>query len=107
MKTLILAAALLASGCATITNGTEQTLNFDTQPGQVCHITRSGVALGTVGTDSQTITIQRSGDPLHVECGESVQVIEPNINAAGYTSIFWLDFGLIDFISGALWEYKL
>jgi len=107
MKTLILAAALLASGCATITNGTEQTLNFSPPSGQVCNVTRSGVAIGTVGTDSPAITIRRSRDPLVVECEESVQVIEPNINAAGYTSIFWLDFGLVDFITGALWEYKL
>jgi len=107
MKTLILAAAMLASGCATITNGTEQTLQFDTQPGQVCNITRSGEALGTVGADSPTITVQRSSAPLNVECEDSVQIIESSINAAGYTSIMWLDFGLVDFITGALWEYKL
>ncbi len=106
MKTLIIAAALLASGCATITNGTEQTLNFKPQPGQICHISRAGEAIGTVGADAPSITIRRSSESLRVDCGDVVEILEPKINPAGYTSIMWIDFGLVDFITGALWEIK-
>lgn len=105
MKTAILTMALLASGCATITNGTSQDITFAMPEHQVCAVSRVDGILGSVQTSAPTITVQRSRDPITLDCGDSVTVYEPSINAAGYTSIGLIDFGLVDFATGALWQY--
>lgn len=105
MKTAIIA-ALVLSGCATITNGTQQTITFAPPEHQVCAVTRVDGILGSVQTSAPTITVQRSRHPITLNCGDSVTVYTPEINAAGYTSIGLIDFGLVDFATGALWQYN-
>lgn len=105
MKTLIVA-TLALSGCATITNGTKQDITFNPPTERVCAVSRVDGVLGSVQTSSPTIAVERNRHPITLDCGDSVTVYEPAINAAGYTSIGLIDFGLVDFATGALWEYK-
>lgn len=105
MKTLIIA-TLALSGCATITNCTRQNITFEPPAHQVCAVSRVDGILGSVQASSPTITIERNRYPITLDCGDSVTVYTPEINAAGYTSIGLIDFGLIDSITGAMWEYK-
>ena len=104
MKTAIIA-ALALSGCATITNGTRQDITFNPPPNQVCAVSRLDGVLGSVQASSPTLTVQRNKHPITLDCGDSVTVYTPEINAAGYTSIGLIDFGLVDFATGALWSY--
>lgn len=104
MKTLIIA-TLALSGCATITNGTRQDITFAVPEHQVCAVSRVDGILGSVQASSPTITVERNRHPITLDCGDSVTVYEPSINAAGYTSIGLIDFGLVDFATGALWSY--
>lgn len=106
MKTAILTMALLASGCATITNGTQQTITFAPPEHQVCAVSRVDGVLGSVQASAPTITVERNRHPITLDCGGSVTVYKPSINAAGYTSIGLIDFGLVDFATGALWSYE-
>ncbi len=105
MKTAIIA-ALVLSGCATITNGTRQDITFAVPEHQVCAVSRVDGVLGSVQASSPTITVERNRHPITLVCGDSVTVYTPEINAAGYTSIGLIDFGLVDFATGALWEYE-
>ena len=105
MKPAIIAAALLASGCATITNGTQQDITFAVPEHQVCAVSRVDGILGSVQASAPTLTVERNRHPITLDCGDSVAVYEPSINAAGYTSIGLIDFGLVDFATGALWSY--
>lgn len=104
MKTAIIS-ALILSGCATITNGTRQDITFAPPEHQVCAVTRVDGFLGSVQADTPTLTVERNRHPITLDCGGSVTVYEPSINAAGYTSIGLIDFGLVDFATGALWSY--
>lgn len=107
MKTpLALLAAITISGCATITNGTSQEITFTPPANQVCAVSRVDGVLGSVQASTPTLTVKRSNDPITLDCGDSVTVYTPEINAAGYTSIGLIDFGLVDFATGALWEYS-
>lgn len=99
-------AALVLSGCATITNGTQQTITFAPPEHQVCAVTRVDGFLGSVQANAPTLTVDRNRQPITLDCGDSVTVYEPEINAAGYTSIGLIDFGLVDSLTGAMWEYK-
>jgi len=57
-----------ALGCATITTGTTQPINFDSEPQQAeCTLTREGVTLGTVTTPAP-LTIKRHASTIHVVC---------------------------------------
>ncbi len=60
--------ASLLTGCATITTGTTQPINIDSEPQAAdCTLSREGVALGTVTTPAP-ITIKRHASTIHVVC---------------------------------------
>lgn len=52
------------------------------------------------------VTVKRSQKPLHVACGERVTEYEPEITAAGWLDIIFVDFGVSGRLSGALWGYS-
>jgi hypothetical protein len=105
MKLLMMLVVLSLSGCATITKGTEQDISFPAEQGKFCEVYRGDALLGTFGPEPKTITVSRKREPITVDCGDTLKVLEPSINAAGYTSIMWFDFGLVDYLTGAMWEY--
>lgn len=102
---LAIIAALALSGCASITHGTKQEITFNPPEHQVCAVSRADGILGSVQASSPTLTVERSSDLITLDCGDSVTVYEPSINAAAYTSMMWIDFGLVDFATGAAWTY--
>lgn len=56
------------AGCATITTGTTQPINFDSDPQQAeCTVTRGGETLGTVTTPAP-LTIKRHASTIQVVC---------------------------------------
>jgi hypothetical protein len=105
LKYVALIALLAMTGCATITNGTEQEISFPAEEGKFCEVYRGDSLLGTFGTEPKTITVRRKREPITVDCGDTLTVLEPSITVAGYTSIMWIDFGIVDYLTGAMWEY--
>ena len=103
MKTAIIA-ALALTGCASITHGTKQDITFDPPPQQVCYITQGSTMIASIA-ETQTISVARSKEPITVDCGNEKKVYASEVNAAAYTSMMWLDFGLVDFATGAAWTY--
>jgi uncharacterized protein YceK len=71
MKTLIsaLALALGLSGCATIMEGTTQSVTITTAPpGAHCTIDREGARVGEVSATPGSIQLNKSGKDLAVTC---------------------------------------
>lgn len=63
------AISLVIGGCATVTTGTTQPINIDSDPqGAECTLTREGQTLATVTTPKQSLTIKRHAATLHVAC---------------------------------------
>jgi hypothetical protein len=64
----ILGAAWLLAGCATVTTGTTQPINIDSEPQQaMCTLMREGQELGTVTTPAP-LTIKRHASTIQVIC---------------------------------------
>lgn len=103
MKATIAALALVAlSGCATITSGTTQTITVQTDT--PCTATR-GDQTATVTPEWPRLTVGKGNDPITLVCGTKTATLDPSVSAAGWTSIVWLDFGIVDSLTGALWAY--
>ncbi|MFC1681823.1 hypothetical protein ACFL1S_08640 [Pseudomonadota bacterium] len=60
---------LLASGCATVTKGTDQEVTVTTDPeGARCTLTREGAILAVIDPTPGTITVQKSKKNVSVSC---------------------------------------
>jgi hypothetical protein len=59
----------VASACATIVEGTEQTVAVNTEPsGAACSLTRAGTEIGTVDPTPGELTVGKSRHPIAVAC---------------------------------------
>ena len=109
-------AAVLAitslGGCASITQGTTQTMIFSIDPPQArCTLTRDGEGeLGTVSASRNTITVGKDKDDIIVTCKaegfetKTMRVVS-STQAAGVVGGVFLDLGITDMITGAMWKY--
>lgn len=112
-KTLLFSAALLGlTGCASITKGTTQTLIFNLEPVEAkCSITRDGDGeLGTITGRNNTITVGKDKDDIIVKCNAPAHAsktirIASSAEAAGIVGGLFLDLGVVDMITGAMWSY--
>jgi hypothetical protein len=73
MKTLLVLLAtgfaLLLSGCATITKGTQQTITISTDPtGAVCNLTRDAKPLAVVNPTPGSIPIEKAMGQISILC---------------------------------------
>lgn len=99
----IIAVAYWLAGCATITTGTNQTITVETD--KPCEL-RSGRDSTTVTPERKTVLVAKSNRDIVVDCGETnVATIKPEVSSAGLMSVLWLDFGIVDTLSGAMWQY--
>jgi hypothetical protein len=65
---VILGGAWLLAGCATVTTGTSQPINIDSEPQAAeCTLLREGQTLGTITTPAP-LTIKRHASTIHVVC---------------------------------------
>lgn len=101
-----LAVILLASGCATVTNGTKQTIALDLPKDEVCLLTSKSGTKISVQRPQVEVEVERDSSILTLHCGSKTENYVPSVNKAGMTSIVLIDFGLVDYATGALWEYK-
>ena len=99
------------TGCASITQGTSQTLSFKLDPKEAkCVLSRTGEGeLGSVGAASNTIQVQKDKDDILVQCTapgyqQKTSRIVSAASTAGVTGVL-LDFGITDMITGAMYAY--
>ncbi len=109
---LALVGALGFSGCASITQGTSQTLIFSVEPKSArCTLTREGDGeLGSISATRNTVTVSKDKDDIVVACRadgyeDKTMRIVSSAQAAGIVGGAFLDLGITDLITGAMWKY--
>lgn len=114
MKKLLLTIALapLFVGCASITKGTSQTLIFNIEPTEArCTLTRDGDGeIGSISSRNNSVTVGKDKDDIVVKCTapgyaqKTLRLVSSAETAAVVGGIF-LDLGVTDLITGAMWSY--
>jgi hypothetical protein len=92
-------------GCASITQGTTQTISII--PKQTCVAkTHDGSEVGS--TDSNgAILVHKSKNPIVIECKDKQpKTIESKISKVAAVGAVLLDGGLVDMLTGAMWMYE-
>lgn len=99
------------TGCASITQGTSQTLSFKLEPKETkCVLNRVGDGeLGSISASSSTILVHKDKDDIIVQCTapgytQKTTRIVSGATTAGVTGVL-LDFGITDMITGAMYAY--
>jgi hypothetical protein len=106
------AAVVVMSGCASITQGTSQTMIFNLEPKEVtCIASRDGDGqIGSITTSNNTLTVSKDKDDIVVACKASghkpktVRLVS-STQAAGVVGGIFLDLGVVDMMTGAMWKY--
>lgn len=69
---LLLVAAVIAPGCATVTQGTSQEVEIATDPpGAKCNIEKNGIRIGTVLKTPGIVHVEKGGNSIGVNCSLS------------------------------------
>lgn len=107
----LLVAALVASGCASITDGTTQTIIVPLTPKEAsCSVVRNDVELGTITGTQQTITVSKGARDILLHCKApgylpKVARLVSTTQTEGMMSFLFLDLGITDMVTGAMWKY--
>jgi hypothetical protein len=98
-------------GCASITDGTSQTLIFNLTPTDtICQATRDGAELGSVTGKQNTLTVSKGAKDIIVSCKATgyvskTQRLVSSTQTSGVVGGAFLDLGITDMITGAMWKY--
>ena len=101
----------LFSGCASITDGTSQTIAFNLSPKETrCVVSREGTSLGTINGRQNTLTVGKGARDLVVQCSaegheDVTHRLVSKTQTSGVVGGFFLDLGITDMITGAMWKY--
>lgn len=107
----ILLGLLTIGGCATVLDGTSQSMRVNSSPrSAVCEATRQGEVLGSTSASSPVLQLTKSRHDILLTCSalgyETASAIIPSsASSSGVASIFVFDLGITDYITGALNEY--
>jgi hypothetical protein len=108
---LTLGSLVFFSGCATVTQGTQQAISFKLEPKDtICEVSRVGDGkLGRVSSSSSTLFVGKDKDDIIVVCNaagyeQSTTKVVSGATGAGVTGVL-LDFGITDMITGAMYRY--
>lgn len=114
MRTLftIFAGVTFLTGCASITQGTSQTLIFNIEPKEArCIVTRDGDGqIGVVSPSQNTLQVSKDKDDIIVSCRAEgyksfALKIASSASGAGIGGGIFLDLGIVDLATGAMWKY--
>jgi len=109
-KVLVLLTAALLIGCATIVEGTDQTINVQLSPDTAtCQISQKGSIIATVGNGIDQVSIPKSRKDLLFSCsadGYQKQNLTIESSATGWGVLgCFLDLCITDYSTGALNKY--
>ena len=101
------------SGCASNTQGTSQTIIFNLEPETaVCVAKRDGEGeIGTITAKNNSLQVSKDKDDIIIKCtaagykNKSVRMVS-STQAAGVIGGAFLDLGITDMLTGAMWKYE-
>ena len=114
MKTILpaLLVAVFATGCASITKGTSQTLVFNLDPQETrCTLSRDGDGeIGSINARNNTVTVGKDKDDILVKCqaeghAQKITRLVSSADTAGVVGGVFIDLGITDMVTGAMWQY--
>ncbi len=107
-----IAALVSTFGCASITQGTSQTIAFNLDPSDTkCDLSRDGEGqIGSISSKNNTLSTGKDKDDIIVKCSapghkQKVVRVKSSTQAAGVVGGIFLDLGITDMITGAMWKY--
>ena len=109
----LLVSSGLVIGCASITQGTSQTILFNLEPETaVCIAKRDGEGeIGTITANNNSLQVSKDKDDIIIKCkaqgykNKSVRMVS-STQAAGVIGGAFLDLGITDMLTGAMWKYE-
>ncbi len=108
----VLPLAVLVCSCASITQGTSQTIIFNLEPkGATCTATRDGDGeIGSLSATNNTLKVSKDKDDIVVKCNASgykqkVIRLVSKTQTAGVVGGAFIDLGITDMVTGAMWAY--
>ena len=109
----LLVSSGLVIGCASITQGTSQTILFNLEPETaVCIAKRDGEGeIGTITAKNNSLQVSKDKDDIIIKCkapgykNKSVRRVS-SPQAAGVIGGAFLDLGITDMLTGAMWKYE-
>ena len=108
---LILFAAVALSGCASIVEGTDQTMRVGLSPKEAtCEVKRGGKSIATISGANNQLDISKSKNDLLFECsapGYRDQFVKIESSASGWAIVgcVLIDLCVTDYSTGALNKY--
>lgn len=100
MKKIIILTVFLFNGCSTITNGTTQQIKIN----DGCNVVNNE---NVVQIKEGFITVKRSKKDLKIICNDVETIYKASLTKEALTSIAFIDFGLVDFLTNAAWGYDV
>ncbi len=105
-------ASFVMSGCASITQGTSQTIAFNLEPPETrCDLSRDGEGqIGSISVKNNTLSTGKDKDDIIAKCNapghkQKIVRVRSSTQAAGVVGGIFLDLGITDMIIGAMWKY--
>ena len=108
---LLLSLSLSMPGCATIVEGTNQSILVDLSPQETtCVAYRDGTQISSVSGTNQTMSVQKSRHDIILRCSApgyqtADSKVESSASGWGVVGAVTLDFGIVDYATGALNKY--
>ena len=109
---LIITLSLGLANCASITQGTTQSLIFDLDPSTTrCSLTREGDGeIGSISSKNNTISVGKDKDDIVVKCNapgykQKTMRLVSSVSSAAVVGGLLLDLGITDMITGAAYQY--
>jgi len=103
--------ALLLSGCASITQGTNQVISFsiDPQEAKCAVVNKDNATLGTVSGRANLLQVSKGAGDLIANCTaegyeQKTTRIVSSTQTAGVLGVA-IDLGIVDMLTGAMWKY--
>jgi hypothetical protein len=106
-----IACGLAVAGCATIVEGTTQSITVEVSPPTgTCIVSRQGEQLGISTPERRVVVISKSQHDLEFSCSApgyqpKTDTLSSNLAAATVASFFLLDLGIVDAATGAWKKY--
>ncbi len=114
MNKIVLAtisSVVLLSGCASITQGTNQVISFsiDPQDAKCAVVNKDNATLGTVSGKANLLQVSKGSGDLIANCtaegyDQKTTRIVSSTQTAGVLGVA-IDLGITDMLTGAMWKY--
>lgn len=99
-------------GCASITQGTSQTIAFNLEPPSTkCDLNRDGEGqIGSISFKNNTLSTGKDKDDIIAKCNapgykQQIVRVKSSTQAIGVVGGIVFDLGITDMLTGAMWKY--